>query len=99
MSKLFSENWISLKYLIRYPNSPRTKEWLSKIVAIDTDGNYWKANGCGYTYRPNAGAYTLQEAIGWTEHLIKSRSVIFHSHGIITNENHEFDPSGRRKSV
>ena len=99
MSKSFGENWVSLKYLLRYPDTPRTKEWMETIVAIKTDSNYWKAGGCGYTYRPNAAAYTLPDAVAWTKHLIKARSVTFHRHSTITSENHEFDPSGRRKSV
>ena len=99
MSQTFGNTWISLKYLLRYPNSPRTQEWMKKIVAIQTDTNYWKADGCGYTYRPNAAAYTLESAIGWTKHLLSGRTVIFHEHAVITDANHEFDPSGRRKAV
>lgn len=97
--KMFGDDWISLAYILKYPKSQRTKEWREKLVAINTDGNYWKYLAKGYTYRPNAAAYTFDSAIGHTLHLKNDRYVTFHEHGVITNENHEFDPSGRRKIV
>lgn len=99
MSQLFGEDWISLKYLKRYPNSERTKSWYGKIVAIQSNGAYWKAGGHGYTYRPNAAAYTFEDALSYSAHCGPEKHVYYHLHSVITDENHNFDPSGRRKPV
>ena len=98
MSKLFGEDWISRKYIERYPNSKRTKSWSGKIVAINCVSGYWRSNCSGYTYRPNAAAYTFEEALRVSGRG-RERCNAYHLHSSITDENHNFDPSGRRKNV
>lgn len=99
MSELFGDTWISLKYIKRYPNSARTKSWYGKIVAISCCSGYYRSGFSGYTYRPNAAAYSFEDAIKSTMAGGSERMNMIHLHSTISDENHNFDPSGRRSNL
>lgn len=59
MSKLFGPDFITQKYLRRYPNSQRAKSWAGVMVHIQTENGVWREGGCGYTWPGHANAWVV----------------------------------------
>lgn len=68
--QLFGEDFITQKYLRRYPNSKRARSWEGVKVHIQTENGVWRDGGCGYTWagKPNAWVIPFEEAIKKVEH-------------------------------
>ena len=45
--KLFGDDWLSLRYVQRYPESARIDEWASHPVHIQTENGIWRHGGHG----------------------------------------------------
>jgi len=74
--KLFGDDWISLRYIQRYPNSARTQEWMSKPVIIQSDNGLWRHSRRGYTCsRLRAGIYLMEDALSATHHCGPEKAV------------------------
>lgn len=69
-SHLFGPDFITQKYLRRYPDSARSKSWVGSMVHIQTENGVWREGGCGYTYaeRPDAWILPFEEAVKQINH-------------------------------
>ncbi|WP_367354165.1 hypothetical protein [Agrobacterium pusense] len=67
---LFGEDFITQKYLRRYPSSKRAKTWLGKMVHIQTENGVWREGGCGYTWpgKPDAWIVPFEQAVNEVAH-------------------------------
>lgn len=70
MSRLFGDEFITQKYLRRYPDSKRSKSWAGVPVHIQTENGVWRTGGCGYTWatEPNAWILPFEEAVKQINH-------------------------------
>ena len=67
--KLFGDDWLSLRYVQRYPESARIDKWASHPVHIQTENGIWRPGGHGYTMRKSdAGIWDFGDAVRTTSH-------------------------------
>ena len=69
-NKLFSDTFITQKYIQRYGWNARVRSWLSKKVHIYTNNGVWREDARGYTYADSADAWVLpfEEAVEQIAH-------------------------------
>jgi len=66
---LFGDDFITLKYIKRYPNSARTKQWKGRIVMIESDHGLWRPDAKGYTDKYSTSWVVLfEKAVKHTYH-------------------------------
>lgn len=67
---LFGPDFITQKYLRRYPKSARAKSWAGVMVHIQTENGVWRHGGCGYTWprTPEAWVVSFEEAVKQVAH-------------------------------
>ncbi|ASY56450.1 hypothetical protein [Sinorhizobium sp. CCBAU 05631] len=70
MSRLFGPDFITQRYLRRYPNSQRARSWAGVMVHIQTENGVWRDGGCGYTWagKPDAWVLPFDEAAKQIDH-------------------------------
>lgn len=70
MSSLFSETWITQKYIKRYGRTRRVRAWERMIVHIRTENGVWRIDGHGYTLpgEPDAWILPFKEAMKQISH-------------------------------
>jgi hypothetical protein len=70
MSRLFGPDFITQKYLRRYPGSERARSWAGVMVHIETENGVWRTGGCGYTWagKPNAWIIPFEDAVRKISH-------------------------------
>ena len=58
------DDFITQKYIRRYPDSKRTRSWAGVPVHIETENGVWRDGGAGYTWahRPEAWVLPFEEA-------------------------------------
>lgn len=59
MTALFGPDFITQKYLRRYPASARARSWAGVAVHIQTENGVWRIGGSGYTYAGKPDAWVL----------------------------------------
>jgi hypothetical protein len=66
----FGPDFITQRYLRRYPNSKRTRSWAGVPVHIQTENGVWRVGGSGYTWvgKPNAWILPFEEAMKKIDH-------------------------------
>lgn len=69
-SRLFGPEFITQKYLRRYPDSKRARSWAGVMVHIETENGVWRIGGCGYTWagEPNAWIVPFETAVRQIAH-------------------------------
>lgn len=70
MSRLFGDEFITQKYLRRYPASKRARAWAGVMVHIQTENGVWRIGGHGYTYagQPDAWVVPFEQAVRQIDH-------------------------------
>lgn len=70
VSRLFGPDFITPKYLRRFPNSRRARAWAGVMVHIQTENGVWRIGGHGYTYagRPDAWIVPFALAVRQIDH-------------------------------
>lgn len=70
MSNLFGRDFITQKYLRRYPDSQRARSWAGVMVHIQTENGVWRTGGHGYTYahKPDAWVIPFEQAVKQIAH-------------------------------
>lgn len=70
MTTLFGPDFITQKYLRRYPNSARARSWAGVMVHIETENGVWRTGGCGYTWagKPDAWVIPFEAAVKKIDH-------------------------------
>lgn len=70
MSRLFGTDFITQKYLRRFPNSERTRSWAGVLVHIETENGVWRTGGSGYTWagKPDAWILSFEDAVKKIDH-------------------------------
>ena len=51
--------YITQKYLRRWPNSKRARSWAGRMVHIQTENGVWREGGAGYTLAGKPDAWIL----------------------------------------
>lgn len=59
MNHLFGDDFITLAYLRRYPDSARKRAWHGVLVNIETTSGVWRESGKGYTHAGSPDAWVL----------------------------------------
>jgi hypothetical protein len=70
VGRLFGPDFITQKYLRRYPNSKRAKSWAGVPVHIQTENGVWRIGGHGYTwsFKPDAWVVPFEQAVKQIDH-------------------------------
>lgn len=92
MSKLFGENFLTHQYIKRYPESKRIRDnWKDRVVSIQTENGYWRAEACGYAFRHGpVGAYSFSEALSQIDGLGPEKTAKLHCYNSIIKERKDF---------
>lgn len=70
ISRDFGPDFITQRYLRRYPGSNRAKSWAGVMVHIQTENGVWRIGGSGYTWagKPDAWIIPFEDAVRQIDH-------------------------------